>query len=320
MEDSCCNICKKNSIEYVGSIDALRYDKGTYFNLWKCQNCDLIFVNPQPDDESLKLYYSKNYGPHNPRSVSRSSTRNAIMSSLRKFTFAGQSPGNIKKCLSVLYNKTAYRSIPPYRLQGKLLDIGSGIGSYLSLMKSLGWKVFGTEANKDAASHSENIEGLKIQKGKFEDIDYPDGYFDVITMWHSLEHFNNPRNALLKVRRILKQGGQLLIGLPNYSSLDRKIFRESWNGFEIPIHLFHFSPDSIGRLLKHLGFSRIKIVHTIRPSDMAKSLRNYLSDHDRLTLPSFINPILFLVAIPFSLLFAFLERSSIMLVTASKFR
>ena len=290
----------------------------------QCIKCGIIFLQPPPDFHSIKNYYPDNYRPHDPSNVKVNPLRNVFMRSIRNYAFSKNIKGEkrykngIKNILGSIYNRLAYRSIPPYKHHGKLLDIGCGIGSYLSIVKDLGWKPFGIELNGNAAQYANNILGHQVKAGSFEDIEYPEHYFDVITMWHSLEHFINPKKIVSKSRSILKKGGLLLIGVPNYSSLDRKIFKDNWNGFEIPLHLYHFTPDSITQLIEHAGFSCIKITHTIRPSDMVKSLKNLLVDHYKIRLISFMDPFLFIISIPFAFIFSFLKQSSIITVYAKK--
>jgi hypothetical protein len=116
---------------------------------------------------------------------------------------------------------------------------------------------------------------------------------------------------------MLKDKGLLLVGIPNYDSLDRNIFQESWNGFEIPLHLYHFTPAAIKKLLNLSGFKCMKVVHTIRPADMASSLENYFVSIDKKKNVC-MKKLFFLFSLPLSFIFATLRRSSIMVVHAQK--
>jgi 2-polyprenyl-3-methyl-5-hydroxy-6-metoxy-1,4-benzoquinol methylase len=135
-------------------------------------------------------------------------------------------------------------------------------------------------------------------------------------MWHSLEHFPEPQKIISKARKMLKDDGVLMIGLPNFGSLDRKMFKGSWNGMEIPLHLCHFKPESIRLLLKESDFEVEKIVHTIRPSDLTKSIIYFLEDRYHLKTNRILRILLFGISIPMSMCFSLCRRSSIIKVFA----
>lgn len=249
-----------------------------------------------------------------------------LMDRIRRFTFTHQTdptPGAgryMQRLLAAAYNKIAYRSIPNYKKNGRLLDIGSGLGSYLSMIKKIGWDGVGIEMNKKAARHGRDILGMDVKAGLFEEVDFPQKSFDVITMWHSLEHFPSPRRALIKAGCVIKDDGFVLIGIPNYDSLDRMIFKENWNGFEIPLHLYHFTPDTIRKLLDSAGFRIEKIIHTIRPTDTQKSIMNVLSDHFKPARVLTVKKFLYLPALLLAVFFSMVKRSSIIIVQAKNSR
>jgi 2-polyprenyl-3-methyl-5-hydroxy-6-metoxy-1,4-benzoquinol methylase len=209
-----------------------------------------------------------------------------------------------------------YRSFPWPKGDGKMLDIGCGNGIYLTAAKELGWTGYGVESNHSAARHANKSLGLEIEAGNFEAIAYPEKHFDVITMWHSLEHFSDPTKIIRKIRKLLKDDGVLMIGIPNFSSFDRKLFKESWNGLEIPLHAWHFTPGSIQYLLKESGFEVRRIIHTTRPSDMMKSFIYFLEDNYRLKSNKWLVMLLFVISIPISIFFSICRRSSIIKVFA----
>jgi SAM-dependent methyltransferase len=198
------------------------------------------------------------------------------------------------------------------------LDIGSGVGSYLSLVKDLGWDAVGVEPNLQAAQYARSNYGVRIESCSFEEFKYPEKSFDVITLWHSLEHFTDPRSVVDKVNVLLKPEGVLMLGLPNHSSLDRRIFKDYWNGYEIPLHLYHFSPKSIQALLVRTGFECQTIVHTIRPLDAMKSMQAFFEKRFNLQTKGLTKFFLFFPALLLSLVSAGLKQSSIIKVSAFK--
>ena len=245
------------------------------------------------------------------------------MKSLRHYVYGCQ-PGSgaqnfsvAQYILSAIFDRLTYRSFPRPGGGRKLLDVGCGSGAYLAMARELGWRTYGVESNPAAAQYALKTLDLEVQTGDFGEASYPEKHFDVITMWHSLEHFSDPLQIIRKVRALLKDDGMLMIGVPNFASLDRNLFRESWNGLEIPLHAWHFTPASLQYLLKESGFEKIKILHTTRPTDMAKSFNCFLEDRYRLKPFKLLSMCLLLLSIPASMCFSMCRRSSIIKVYAS---
>lgn len=322
MEKSQCNVCCGFDLRKIQSIEGHKYTPADYFNLICCNECGLVFIDIDTDRNFIKKYYPENYKPHDPHLIRSSSFRKTLMQAVRNFVFGREENRPsivltaIKQTLFYLYNKTAYRSIPFFRGEGKLLDIGCGTGEYLRLLKDIGWSVQGVEPVEKAALAAKNA-GINVEWKSYEEVEYPEKSFDVITMWHVLEHFPDPKRALQKVSKMLKDDGLLLIGIPNYDSFDRRVFREYWNGFEIPLHIYHFTPGSIKNLLNIAGFNCMKVVHTIRPADMASSLENYFASRNK-SKNIYIRKVSFLLSLPMSYIFSLLRRSSIIVVYAQK--
>lgn len=318
-----CKVCNSNKISTIYSLEAKKYSPGSYFNLIRCMDCDLVFMDILYDVDFIKKYYPDNYKPHDSGRSNTSIFRNTIMTKLRKYAFANYQSYekfptiNIKKIISCFYNKLAYRSIPFYIGDRRILDIGCGTGGYIKILKALGWEVQGVEPNEKVASNIKRS-GFNVACGSFEQIDYPENYFDVITMWHVLEHLHDPNGVLLKIKRILKEDGIVLFGVPNYSSLDRQIFKGQWNGFEIPLHLNHFTPVSILNMAKSAGFKCKKIIHTVRPSDMASSIISYFGITNKILNKQIIRYLLIIFLLPLSILSSLLKRSSIIVVNMTK--
>jgi len=322
MKPNFCKICGDLNTELLIRSESKRYAPGEYFNLYRCGNCSGTYIYPTLEYTELQNYYPSDYQPHRPNHSKTVLIRKFVMDSLRQFVYgckpnSGERKVNAgRKFLSGIFDRLAYRSLPWPKSEGTLLDVGCGSGSYLAIAKNMGWTVFGIESNMNAARHASRQLGLAVETGDFEGAALPEKHFDVITMWHSLEHFPDPGKIIRKVRLLLKDNGVLMVGLPNFSSLDQRLFKESWNGLEIPLHACHFTPESIQCLLIESGFKIIKIVHTTRPTDMMKSLANLLEDRYRYKSNKFLLSILFFISIPISLYFSIIRRSSIIKIFA----
>lgn len=323
MKQNCCKICGHLDAQFLFRAESKRYAPGEYFHLYRCKKCSGICINPHLDFTTIQKYYPQGYEPHDSNRTKTVYTRELIMKPLRQYVYGCRpNPGakNInaaRKLLSEIFDRLSYRSFPWPKGDGKLLDIGCGNGAYMAMIKELGWSGYGIESNFTAARHANKTLGLEVQTGDFEKVAYPEKHFDTITMWHSLEHFPDPKKIIRKVRKLLKDDGVLMIGLPNFSSLDRKLFKESWNGLEIPLHACHFTPGSIQYLLKETGFEVRKILHTMRPTDMMKSFINFLGDRYRFKSNKYLVMLLFVISIPMSICFSICRRSSIIKVFAS---
>ncbi len=142
---------------------------------------------------------------------------------------------------------------------GRLLDIGCGNGAFLDLMRTYGWRTYGTEISKDAAERARELD-LEVFGGELKDANYPSKYFDVIVINQVLEHVHSPKEILLECNRIIKKDGVLIIGVPNFDCFDGRLFKGNWSSLQIPRHLYHFTPHSLKMYLKSTGFEieRIK--------------------------------------------------------------
>lgn len=125
-----------------------------------------------------------------------------------------------------------------------LLDIGAGTGDFLSVCKKNNWSVYGIEPSKNARKLADN-KNIKLQ----EDFsDYTNKQFDVITMWHVLEHVPNLTEYINKLKNLLKPNGILVIAVPNFKSYDALHYKEFWAAYDVPRHLWHFSKNAIQKL------------------------------------------------------------------------
>jgi 2-polyprenyl-3-methyl-5-hydroxy-6-metoxy-1,4-benzoquinol methylase len=146
----------------------------------------------------------------------------------------------------------------------KLLDIGCATGNYLSLMKTRGWKVKGIEPSKKACQIGKKT-GLDIINSDLQNAKINDT-FDLITMRHVIEHFEDPFSELKKINKLLVKNGILIIATPNVSSWEFKLFNKNWGAFEVPRHLFLFNKQTLSKLLRKTGFKVIDIKKEIYPA------------------------------------------------------
>ena len=268
MEKVNCNLCDNNKTTLLLKCRNWLQKKNEYFNLVRCNNCGLVYLNPRPKKESISSYYPNEYIPYNIDGQD-------LAERLAKTILGGyykMEKSTLDKIKSLLA-ELIYSPIPNDN-RGKILDIGCGSGTGLYNLKKFGWDVYGLDISQKAVDFAKKKLGLKnIQQGFIEDKTYPEEYFDVIIMSHIIEHLADPKKTLIQVKKILKKDGTLIITTPDFSSPFRSIFGPFWFPLESPRHLYLFTPKTINTLLKKIGgFKIIKIKHDVSAYHLAKSL------------------------------------------------
>jgi 2-polyprenyl-3-methyl-5-hydroxy-6-metoxy-1,4-benzoquinol methylase len=141
---------------------------------------------------------------------------------------------------------------------GSVLDIGCGQGWFLKQFKNQGWETLGIEVSDIAAFHARDQLGLKIIVGENATSTVNSDQYDVIGLWHVLEHLENPAIQLKEIHRLLKSNGKVLIGVPNFGSTEARLGKDGWFHLDVPRHLYHFNERSLSSILKEQGFKITK--------------------------------------------------------------
>ncbi len=209
------------------------------FDLVRCSVCNLVITQNQPSAASIGPYYaSEDY-------VSHSDTQTGVVNKLYH-----------KVRTHMLNKKQSWVEKNSNVVKGKLLDVGCGTGYFPSHMKSVGWNVKGLEPDDKARKHAVEKFGLDVSPAaelfKLEE------KFDVITLWHVLEHVHELNEYIEKFHQLLSDDGILLIAVPNYTSLDAEQYKENWAAYDVPRHLWHFAPQSMEQLLSNHGMKLVK--------------------------------------------------------------
>lgn len=260
-----CNLCGADDTKFCFYTKDRNNDSAkTHFRLVKCKKCDLVFLNPRPDKEEIKKFYPPWYH-------SRAEKRVVDIYQTEIW--------------GIPWREAMLRKAEPilkYKKEGKILDIGCGDGSLLKFMNDLGWQVHGLDLQGGSSAYARDILGLKVSTGRLEEVDYPEEFFDIIILFHVLEHLHDPSIVLKKANLLLKKDGYLLIEVPNFNSFDSKIFRSRWVGISSPLHLYHFKPNSLKSMLQKCGYTPIEIgfipEQTKYVAGFSESLRIVLSD------------------------------------------
>ncbi|MBI4547242.1 MAG: class I SAM-dependent methyltransferase [Ignavibacteriae bacterium] len=141
------------------------------------------------------------------------------------------------------------RLISTYYKQGNLLDIGCGTGEFLDRCRKAGFTTVGIEPNLEARNYAMKVYKLDVRdEGALNDLN--NSSFEVITMWHALEHMHKLNEMVIEICRLLKPNGTLFIAVPNCTSMDAAIYKTYWAAYDVPRHLYHFTPADITKLFE----------------------------------------------------------------------
>jgi len=234
-----CPICKSNGFSDFLTCKDYTASKET-FNLVTCNACKFVFTNPRPAQNEIGRYYQvENY-------ISHTGTQTGLVNKLyhfaRKFTLKQK-----LNLVNSLVNK------------GNLLDIGCGTGNFLQVIKTDGWKVTGVEPDPSAKKLAIETCGENIHEESYLS-NQNQGKFDIITMWHVLEHVHDLDQRLVQLKNLLHENGRLIVAVPNCASKDAAHYKQFWGAYDVPRHLYHFKPNDIKRLFESNHFEVEKVL------------------------------------------------------------
>ncbi len=195
-----------------------------------CRLCKLHVTAPVPPENATERYYPAGY----------------YGKGAKRFTAA------VEWLLRGLYNFRVWH-IERRQAPGKALDIGCGRGLLLARLRDSGWQTYGTELSRESAHYARSVLNLPVATEPLEQVHYPDNAFDLVILWHVLEHIRDPRAMLQEVRRILKPGGNLLVAVPNFGSWEARCGGRHWFHLDVPRHLTHFTPQTLRAALAEAG-------------------------------------------------------------------
>jgi len=213
------------------------------FDLLYHEKLEMLETSPQPKIDELDFYYeSEDY-------ISHTDSKTSLVDKLYQFVKSY----TLKKKLALINSFNSEKK--------NLLDIGCGTGDFLLTCKNNGWNVAGVEPNKKAKNLTET-KLLETKQSKiYAELDkLTSQKFDVITLWHVLEHVRNLEEYILKLKSLLKPNGVLVVAVPNYKSYDAVYYKQFWAAYDVPRHLWHFSKKSIQLLFLEVKMNVVKIL------------------------------------------------------------
>lgn len=242
------------------------------FSIDECKNCSLVFTNPVPNKEEIGKYYqSENYISH---TDIKKGIINGLYHAVRKYTL------NKKVALIKQLNGNKI---------GKLLDIGCGTGYFLEQARKKKWTIAGFEpdeiARKIANDKLENKIVEKLEKVNSDN-------FNVITLWHVLEHIHELEYTITKIKSLLVKNGTIIIAVPNIESWDAKYYKEKWAALDVPRHLYHFSKKSMIQFAKKNNLELIETRPMRFDSFYVSMMSEKYKNNDKLGIQSLLKAIM----------------------------
>jgi SAM-dependent methyltransferase len=280
------------------------------FALSACGACDCLFLDPAPTVDELSHFYPAHYwwsvdfDPLRSLPLARSPSK-GDSTPFRRFVdqftkmlllspFEGDSASgserrgsNILTSIEGLYRRFILRdhiafitqaasALPPGRRPPQLLDVGCGTATLLGLLKTRGFRVLGMDSSKHAATLAKTQSGVDVVVGShLRHAAFPSAAFDLVTLFHVIEHIPDPHDLLAEVRRILHPAGRLIVQVPNTESWQARLCGARWAGLDVPRHVINYSSRSIQRLLSSTGF-RIRRTRHFNLRDNAPALASSL--------------------------------------------
>ncbi len=249
-----CPLCGSNKYHHFLTSKDYRFMLSDEdFNLVKCEECGLIFLNPHPIMEDISNFYPDSetyYGKYHP----------------------------FLSFVSRLISEFKIMEIQKYMNKGQILDFGCGTGFFLSLFDKNKWNKYGVEVSKNASEVAKKSLNGKIFNCELQNCHFPDNYFDVIVANHVFEHLFNPNKELREIHRILKEDGILYIGVPNIESNQYEMTKEFWLHLDVPRHVIFYSHRTLSKFLDMNGFYIVSIKYPIIefPFDIYHSIKRKL--------------------------------------------
>ncbi|MEP6615881.1 MAG: class I SAM-dependent methyltransferase [Ginsengibacter sp.] len=231
-----CPVCSNKDIRFL--FPALDHTVSSQsFEIWQCNNCSLRFTQYAPSPDKIGAFYqSENY-------ISHTDTTKGFINQLYH---------RVRK--STLVSKRKLIEHVTRNDHGNILDIGAGTGSFLHTMKKAGWQVTGLEPDVTAKAKAMEMYNIELHPSA-QLFQLPAESFNAITMWHVLEHVHDLDSYIEQLKKLLKPDGYILIAVPNYTCYDEKVYKEFWAAYDVPRHLYHFSPEAMVYLASKHGLN-----------------------------------------------------------------
>jgi SAM-dependent methyltransferase len=222
-----------------GSGDRRPFRRQDSYTIVRCARCGLRYLSPQPAPGLLTDLYTEEYYV-------------SVDSRERGYDGYVTEAENWRRTF-----RDRLDDLPA--IPGRLLDVGAATGFFVEQARAVGWEAVGVEPSEWAAAYARKELGVDVRTGTLDEMRFPDGTFDVVTLWEVIEHLPDPRVTLAEIRRVLKPGGRLVLSTPDAGSLAARLSGRRWLGWrKVPEHLSFFDRRNLDRLLVGAGFEPVR--------------------------------------------------------------
>ncbi len=235
---NCPNGCLSNDHLVMVGRDRLHGLPGQ-FSVVRCDQCHLERTNPRPTSHTIGRYYPDNYAP------------------FQSLAFKNKPPSKLKLLAGNFFG-FKFRQLPQIK-PGRMLEVGCAAGGYMKQMELQGWKVEGIELAESAGAIARE-HGFKVQTSSIENAKPPLELYDVIAAWMVLEHLHDPVKALATMKTWTKPSGYLVALVPDAKSLAKFLFKERCYDWQLPTHLFHYTPKTLALVLERAGWKLERVI------------------------------------------------------------
>jgi len=290
----CCPLCcQPGAQRQFSSRDRIHGVPGE-FSIYHCDFCDAYFIQPWLTAHQLLRYYPEDYGRfRHGESIQKKrhqDWRRFILEYHYGYPSRGDlSPTRTARMAARALSWVTAKGVIPYRGSGKLLDVGTGGGSYLFRLQQWGWQTFGVETSRTGCQRARSL-GLNVFHGTLEAARFPDRFFDVVHLSNVLEHLPDPIATFDEIYRILRPDGLVYLTVPNTHSLVFRLFREHWYALDVPRHVISYSPKTLRTIAEKAGFSIQAENFSAGPFNFVRSVR-YLLEAQKDRYPSWLRKI-----------------------------
>lgn len=234
-----CNICGNDQTKVLYNLPP--------YNIVKCLNCGLVYLNPRPyPGQMIKVYDSRDY-----------------YFSYGKQTDMFYGYPDYTKLRKHLYFVADELMHPiQNKIPGKLLDVGCGMGFMMKRFQELGWESYGVDVSSYATEYARNELGMNAYTGTADILDFANDFFDIVTIILAIEHMPDPKNTLAVLNKLMRPGATIIIATHDIGGLWPRIAGSKWQHLFVPEHLFFFSRKTLTHLLNETGFDTFKNTET----------------------------------------------------------
>ena len=253
VEQFTCQLC--GGTESSLCFSALDFDHSVeQFDILQCTRCGLAMTGSTHDPAGIDGYYRESYYGSGKKKFS------GVIEFLTEMACKLRAKKVLKEVSNSRSGEDAY----------KILDVGCGRANLLRCLKDFGCECYGTErTNFPTGSH---LAGVEIFRGSVAERKYKNCFFDAVVIWHVLEHLHEPFITLDEIARITRNGGVIAIAVPNFSSLQSKLFKSDWFHLDLPRHLYHFNVDNLCRALAQRGY----LIHFVGTSSLEQNIFGFI--------------------------------------------